>query len=341
MQETAPSYESLQLAWREVNHYVLDPLRQMEKRPTATGEEAIPPAPVWYKFLAVYSFLNEVYPYLNNNVETDNPLLVDRYEAVRHWQMLFDHHPASAIHSTNTASIIELSMQNNPDLAVEMSSLLATTGLLHDIGKRQISVIQILDKVEQLTAEEWEIIHEHDYLGEVYLNENYLPLPFKPFHVALTGNHHPQEAVDNYWLIKAGYSLVLPQHAESDQVITDPNLIMNLCRLILVIADSVDAGLSPRCVRPYRNPRYDDLATLDLKINKINSERIAELQISQQDQFHQSTFNLAFLNLRRFILTLKTVTNELSNIQLLNPNNFIFDPALFLNINQQLFSELG
>jgi len=126
-------------------------------------------------------------------------------------------------------------------LSVEKMELLHETAMLHDIGKLGIQE-NILNKKENLSQEEWELIKKHPVIGEDILR----PIMLNPDLLSIVRGHH--ERFDG-----KGY----PDKLSGDSI--------NLFAQILSVIDAYDAMTSSRA---YRAAFTKEQAIEELKRNK-------------------------------------------------------------------------
>ncbi|MDD5594948.1 MAG: HD domain-containing protein [Candidatus Omnitrophica bacterium] len=126
-------------------------------------------------------------------------------------------------------------------LSPEKMELLHETAMLHDIGKLGIQE-NILNKKENLTQEEWELIKKHPVIGEDILR----PIMLNPDLLSIVRGHH--ERFDG-----KGY----PDKLSGDNI--------HLFAQILSVIDSYDAMTSSRA---YRAAFSKEQAIEELKRNK-------------------------------------------------------------------------
>lgn len=100
----------------------------------------------------------EIVPYINSIVET-----ILSKDIVIEMNRLRNYHDYTYYHSVNVG-ILSISIGRRFHMTIEELVKLGTAAILHDIGKNDIPV-EILDKPDDLTDEEYEIIKEHPQLG--------------------------------------------------------------------------------------------------------------------------------------------------------------------------------
>lgn len=123
-------------------------------------------------------------------------------------------------------------------LKPEEVEVIENTGQFHDIGKVGVSDT-ILQKPDELTAEEWEHMKRHPVIGYEIVE------PLKLLHIALPGIRHHHERFDGQ-----GY----PDRFKGEEI--------PLSARILAIADAYEALTA---TRPYRKARSPDEAVEELK----------------------------------------------------------------------------
>lgn len=123
-------------------------------------------------------------------------------------------------------------------LKPEEIEVIENTGQFHDIGKVGVSDT-ILQKPDELTAEEWEHMKRHPVIGYEIVE------PLKLLHIALPGIRHHHERFDGQ-----GY----PDRLKGEEI--------PLSARILAIADAYEALTA---TRPYRSARSPDEAVEELK----------------------------------------------------------------------------
>jgi len=128
-------------------------------------------------------------------------------------------------HAINV-SVLTVAQARHFDLPAEKLHEFAIAGLLHDVGKLEVSG-DIIRKPGKLTDEEFDAMKRHPFLGAKYLSRS-PELGVLPAIVALEHHMHYQDG---------GYPRVSSQRPR------------NLCSLLASIADVYDAL---RTVRPYR-----------------------------------------------------------------------------------------
>ena len=111
--------------------------------------------------------LDKITPFVSEIVEC----IIENQDVVINLNKLCGHHEYTFIHSVNVGILsvcIGVKMDYNRKELIE----LGTSGILHDIGKKYVS-LEILDKEEKLTKEEFDEILKHPENGYAMLSDCY------------------------------------------------------------------------------------------------------------------------------------------------------------------------
>lgn len=98
-------------------------------------------------------------PYINEIVES----IIDKKDVVVNMNKIYGHHQYTYIHSVNVGILATL-VGLRFNLSRRELINLGTAGVLHDIGKKFVS-LDILDKPDTLTEDEYELMKQHPMKG--------------------------------------------------------------------------------------------------------------------------------------------------------------------------------
>ncbi|HEX37330.1 MAG TPA: PAS domain S-box protein [Candidatus Cloacimonetes bacterium] len=175
---------------------------------------------------------------LKKSYERLQKLIEDTVNVLAHVVELRD--PYTAGHQHNVAKLA-LAIANEMNLSEDKINGIRIGGTMHDIGKIKVP-IKVLNKVEMLTDNEWQLIKNHPEVGYELLKDLEFPWPVadivRQHHERFNGSGYPQGLKNEDTLIEAR---------------------------ILAVADVVEAMANDR---PYRQSLGMEIALEEIEDNK-------------------------------------------------------------------------